>query len=106
MTELHYAAAALAGTWKKLYRSKHETDKKAEQAQNLCPYEVEAAVQRLRDCAAPSDRSTIATFCVDGSGSMASEDFKVMTDFIYTSMTGLMARDVNCKVGRFQVYFS
>ncbi|CAL8468573.1 g8113 [Coccomyxa elongata] len=98
LTELHYAAATLAGSWKKLYRSKHETDKKAEQAQNLCPYEVEAAVQRLRDCAAPSDRSTIATFCVDGSGSMASEDFKVMTNFIHTSMTGLMARDVNCKV--------
>lgn len=99
LTELQHAAAALAGSWKRLYRSKTETDKKAEQAQNLCPYEVDAAVQRLGCCAAPAGQSTIATFCIDGSGSMASEDFKVMTSFIATAMTGLLAMDINCKVG-------
>ncbi len=55
-------------------------------------------MQRLGCCAAPAGRTTIATFCVDGSGSMASEDFKVMTSFIATAMTGLLAMDINCKV--------
>jgi len=81
-----------------LYQSKHETDRKAEQAQNLCPYELDAAVERLGRCAAPAGRPTIATFCIDGSGSMAYDDFKVMTNFIATAMAGLMAMDINCKV--------
>lgn len=100
LTELHFAAAGLAGSWKALYKSKHETDRKSEQVQNLCPFELRAAIQRMEACCAPPGQSTVVTFCLDGSGSMASEDFKVMTSFVATAMEAILEAKHNCKVGR------
>ena len=97
LTELHHEAAQLAGpSWKKLFRSKNDTDKDADQMQKLCPYELQAAVRRIAACC--SSRSSIC-FCVDGSGSVTSEDFQIMTGFVSTAMEAVMHRGVDCKVG-------
>jgi hypothetical protein len=97
LTDLHCTAAMLAGSWKRLYRSKYETDQRSDQVQNLCPYELQATIKRLEACCAPDGQSTIVTFCMDGSGSMASEDFKVMTGFVATAMEVIMSTNSNCK---------
>ena len=96
LTELHYEAAEEAGSWKRLVASKDLTDKNADQMQKLCPYELQAAVRRIAACC--SSRSSIC-FCVDGSGSVTSEDIQIMTGFVSTTMEAVMQRGVDCKVG-------
>jgi hypothetical protein len=105
LTELQFEAAQLIGSsWKRLFRSKHETDLGADQMHKLCPYELEAAVMRIARCCSPaSGRSTI-TFCLDGSGSVTTEDFQVMTSFVSTAMEAVMRSHPDCKVGSGSVW--
>ena len=80
----------------RLRRAKHETDKMAEhQEQSLCGYELEAVIRRMSACCA---EKTVCTFCIDGSGSVTPNDFRVMTSFVATAMESLTQTHPHCKV--------
>ena len=64
----------------------------------LCPYEMEAAVRRIAACCAPAGSRNTITFCLDGSGSVTSEDFQVMTGFVSAAMGVVMQSHPDCKV--------
>ena len=79
-----------------LRRAKHETDRKAEhQEQSLCSFELEAVIRRMSACCA---EKSVCTFCIDGSGSVTPNDFRVMTSFVATAMESLTQTHSQCKV--------
>ena len=65
------------------------------QEQSLCGYELEAVIRRMSACCA---EKTVCTFCIDGSGSVTPNDFRVMTSFVATAMESLTQTHPHCKV--------
>ena len=65
------------------------------QEQSLCGYELEAVIRRMSACCA---EKTVCTFCIDGSGSVTPNDFRVMTSFVATAMESLTQTHAYCKV--------
>lgn len=67
VTDITIAAAKLAGGWKALYQSKHQTDKAAHPWHKPSPFEVKAQISEMCSC---GRTDTCMMFLIDGSGSM------------------------------------
>lgn len=102
-TELLTSSAKIAGSWRALYREKHECERANAPWQKLSASELQAAVGRMHgDQRAHSASSSVVMFLVDGSGSVTEEDFRVMTEFILQAALQLVAADPSVQVGVLQ----
>lgn len=99
-TVLTERAYKIAGKWRLLYSSKHTNEKVSAPWRKPCDYEAKAALQQLTlpKMSSP-DNELAVVFLVDGSGSVAEEDFSTMVNFIRAATSALQDAAPDSKVG-------
>ncbi|KAL3137864.1 hypothetical protein ABBQ38_005117 [Trebouxia sp. C0009 RCD-2024] len=102
ITDVTRDAATLANSWKELFRCRTVTNKQGEPRLSPCFYELTAVLQRIAYEQAAATQPGGVMFLLDGSGSVSTEDFDVMTRFVYKAVPVLHEIAPTTKVGIIQ----
>lgn len=102
ITDVTRDAAALAKSWKELFRCKTVSDKKVEPRLSPCSYELTAVLQRIAHEQAAATQAGGVMFLLDGSGSVSTDDFDTMTDFVSKAIPVVLEVAPSTKVGIMQ----
>ncbi|KAL3150551.1 DNA replication licensing factor mcm8 [Trebouxia sp. C0010 RCD-2024] len=102
ITDVTRDAATLAKSWKELFRCRTVTNKQVEPRLSPCFYELTAILQRIAHEQAAAAQPGGVIFLLDGSGSVSTEDFDVMTHFVYKAVPILHEIAPATKVGIIQ----